>query len=94
MTTFLSETVCGRWMSDTVISLNIWLMKDQSFGISDELCTWLMANTPGWHFGDDTSWPRDTWRRLTFAKAEDAVLFRMFWEDESKAPKWFLDNPY
>lgn len=91
---YLSESVCGRWLSPTTISLNIWLMKDQSFGISDELCTWLMANTPGWMFTDDSDWERGTERRLTFMKSEDAVLFRMFWEDEAKAPQWFHDHPY
>ena len=88
MTDFFSETVCGRWLSPTVISLNIWLMKDQSFGLSDDFCKWLMDNTPGWRFDDNSDW--EYARRLTFIKPEDAVLFRLFWED--RAPQWFLDQ--
>lgn len=94
MTKYLAESVCGRWLSSTTINLNIWLMKDQSFGVSDELCSWLMANTPGWIFTDDTDWERGTERRLTFLKPEHAVLFRLFWEVEDKAPQWFHDQTF
>lgn len=89
-----SETICGRWLSSTTISLNIWLMMDQSFGVSEDLLTWLKANTPGWRFEDDSDWEPSVCRRLTFARPEDAVLFRLFWEDENRAPKWFLERTF
>lgn len=79
----------GIWISDTVISVKTWFMKDQDFGLREEITLWLMEHTPGWFLYDSTDMPLP--RLISFSNSYHASIFSETWD--SKVVDYYIAHP-